>query len=84
MARGMLQEWENELRELQSRISCRFARPQPRGSPKRPENLPPTACSVYWAPPGGMPDRCAMTCVATSWSILVSRKPCSSSTRPGF
>src|SRR5829696_5316192 len=27
----MLQEWENELRELQRRISCRFARPQPRG-----------------------------------------------------
>ncbi len=31
MARGMLQEWENELQELQSRISWRFARPQPRG-----------------------------------------------------
>jgi SRSO17 transposase len=27
----MLQEWENELRKLQSRIPCRFARPQPRG-----------------------------------------------------
>jgi SRSO17 transposase len=31
VARGMLQEWENELQELQSRISWRFARPQPRG-----------------------------------------------------
>lgn len=26
----MLQEWENELRELQSRVSSRFVRPQPR------------------------------------------------------
>jgi SRSO17 transposase len=31
VARSVLQEWENELRKLQSRISCRFARPQPRG-----------------------------------------------------
>lgn len=28
---SMLGEWENELKGLQDRISCRFARPEPRG-----------------------------------------------------
>ncbi len=28
---SMLGEWRNELQELQERISCRFARPEPRG-----------------------------------------------------
>ena len=40
MAMGMLQVWENELQELQSRISWRLARPQPRGGDSRLEKAP--------------------------------------------
>lgn len=105
MARSMLQEWENELRKLHSRISCRFARPQPRGralsylrsligtsgrkngwqiaeaaGESTPEGMQRLLSTARWDAEQVRDD----TCAPTSWSTSVSRKVCSSATRPGF